>query len=399
MLLEVKTMLHKSILLMVLFCLFQSAAFSEDLFSIIENQNAGSLLKLVKAIRAGADINQPGENGMTPLMHAAAKPGNEQLMKALTKHGAKVDARDNNDLTALMRACNQKDNERAIEILIDAGADPNLVTKNQLSAMNFAVHIAVHSGAYEEPRSVKTVELLLKHGAYLTEENSLFQQVWLLAASSEKGLPLIRELLAPGVDINRADDHGVTALMEAAMNNPDPSMTAFLLNSGARVDLISQFGYSALSYASKSNNGEIVRLLLQQTEKLNKKWVPENQLLLSSALNKDPGVIKQFLAFGMKVNCTDERGRTPLMNAARFSTPAIVKILLDAGADVNHRDDFGFSALMTAAEMNVAPEIIGLLIDAGARKDFKEKQMGKSALDFALENENLKNSEIIKLLR
>ena len=364
--------------------------------AIYYNKNPEVAIALIKH---GAKVNTRDDKGNTPLMYSALKPENAKLVETLLRYGAKIDARDSNGATALMWACSEKDNDKIVKILLEAGANPNLVAKNGFSAIDAAIDSAVHKSGYSEAKSVKTVELLMKHGAKLTRKHDRLTKGWLLAASSEDGLPLVKKLLDKGVDINSSDKDGITALMEAAINNADPQMTAFLLQAGAKVDLRSRHGFTALSYATQYNNSTIVKLLLNETEKLGGNPKSDPNLLLSAACNDDVEVIRLFLADSNNVDCFDEQGRTPLIWAARASTAEVVKALIDAGADVNHRSSYGISALLAAAEMNISPEIIRVLVEAGAQKDFRDPESGKTALEMALENESLKGSEAIDLLR
>lgn len=350
-------------------------------------------------IKLGARVNARDEQGMTPLMHAVVEPGNENLVKILLKRGAQINARDKKGATALIWACLPKGNEKIITMLLDAGASTKPAAENNVTALGMAIHVAFENGAYREPKSVRIIELLLQHGVKLKKGDPLRNDVWALAAASEDGLNLARKLLRQGIDVNLSDEEGITALMEAAINNSKPEMIRFLLDSGARIDMISKHGGSALSYATQYNNSEVVKLLLAETEKFAGKPVSEKDLLLKAAVNTDPEVVKLFLTRKIDVNSIDNSGRTPLLFAARFSTPEVVKTLVTAGADVNICDDYGYSALMAAAEMNVSPEIIKILVDAGARVDFSDKEQGKTALDFALANEQLKDSEVIGILQ
>ncbi len=350
-------------------------------------------------IRLGAKVNATDENGMTPLMLAVVKPANENLVRALINRGARLNTRDKKGCTALMLACGVKGNEKIVTMLLKAGASQAPVAENNVTALSMAIHSAVHGGDYKEPTSVKVIELLLQHGTSLTGKNPLLPEVWLLSAAAEDGLNLAIKLLRQGLDVNFSDKDGITALMQAAMSNTNPEMVRFLLASGARIDMVSKNGSPALFYAAQYNNTEVVKLLLAEAEKNAGKPVSAAELLHRAASNTDSGVIKLFLDRNIDVNSADDRGRTPLFFAARFSTPEVVKTLIAAGADVNACDKYGFSALMAAAEMNVSPEIIKLLVDAGARIDFADNEHGKTALDFALENENLKDTGVIGLLR
>lgn len=350
-------------------------------------------------IKLGARVNSRDENGMTPLMHAVVEPANEILVKALIRHGAKVNARDNKGSTALIWACGVKGNENIVTILLKAGASLNAGAANHVRALDMAIRSAANGDTYKEPRSASLIDLLLRHGAKLTSKDPLLYEAWLVAVAAKDGLNLARRIVHLGIDVNMPDRDGITALMEAAIGNPNPEMVKFLIKSGARIDAVSRNGTTALLYATQYNNSEVVKFLLAETEKTAGKALPEAELLLRAASNRDPEVVKLFLTRGADVNSTDDLGRTPLFFAARFSAPEAIKALIAAGADVNICDKYGFSALMAAAEMSVSPETIKILVAAGARIDFADKEHGKTALDFALTNDNLKDTEVIGLLR
>ncbi len=87
-------------------------------------------------IDRGADLEQRGEWGMTPLIRSAYQ-GNEEMVSALLQAGADIHARDQNGMTALTWAVRKKmDNVTAL--LLSAGADPYNADDAGETPMSFA---------------------------------------------------------------------------------------------------------------------------------------------------------------------------------------------------------------------------------------------------------------------
>lgn len=68
---------------------------------------------------------------------------------------------------------------------------------------------------------------------------------------------------------------------------------------------------------------------------------------------------------GVNVNATDQRGSTPLLEAARYGHEDICLVLIAAGANVKARDNDGKTALMLAIQGN-HDDVVRILKQAGA---------------------------------
>ena len=127
--------------------------------------------------------------------------------------------------------------------------------------------------------------------------------------------------------------------------------------------------------------------------RVNMELPPSATEKLLSAWDKDikgskADYIRILISEGADVNAKNKDGRTPLMDAAKFSNnPEIVTLLLEAGADVNKKGRSDYTPLMFAS----TPEVATLLIEAGADVNAKDK-WGNTLLFYA------KTPEIIKLL-
>ncbi len=68
---------------------------------------------------------------------------------------------------------------------------------------------------------------------------------------------------------------------------------------------------------------------------------------------------------GADVNATDERGSTPLLEAARYGHEDICRVLIAAGANVKAKDNDGKTALMLALQGD-HEDVVRVLNQAGA---------------------------------
>ena len=85
---------------------------------------------------AGADVNQPAINGITPLM-AAAFAGQEAIVKRLLAQGADPRATDRLGKTAMIYAAGEG-RTGVVQLLLTAGIAPNEVYANDLTALMWA---------------------------------------------------------------------------------------------------------------------------------------------------------------------------------------------------------------------------------------------------------------------
>ncbi|MGO8693737.1 MAG: ankyrin repeat domain-containing protein [Rectinemataceae bacterium] len=92
--------------------------------------------------------------------------------------------------------------------------------------------------------------------------------------------------------------------------------------------------------------------------------------------------VKAAVDKGADVNARDPaNGWTPLMYAARYNqNPEVLNVLLKAGAKVDARADDGSTPLMCAALINANPEVISALLKAGADVNARSKGQGWTAL-------------------
>jgi len=261
----------------------------------------------------GAKINAPvtidaawtppgiGDVVSTPLM-AALRVGSIDSARLLIERGADVHARDSfgrTPMTIAISNCPQ-----AIEMLLASGADINEQTRfgtplltaarhqwpfpehiaegrvtvehgriifqdKELIERNNAVKVLIKKGADPNTRDgegrnglmLMSMESRLDKDIELTIEDRETIEPNLLWRRRDRAVELIGEtLLDAGCDINAADNKGRAPLMYAAIFER-PAAVKLLLKRGANINAKDHDGLSALDWAKKSGNEEIIRLL------------------------------------------------------------------------------------------------------------------------------------------
>ena len=130
-------------------------------------------------------------------------------------------------------------------------------------------------------------------------------------------------------------------------------IVALLLEQGADVNALKEYGGTALHEAAEEGHESIVALLLEQGADVNALKEYGGTALHEAALRGHTGVVTLLLEQGVDVNALDEKGRTALHGAARGGHESIVALLLEKGARPVQSEsmDEDFARFLTEAKI------------------------------------------------
>jgi uncharacterized protein len=332
---------------------------------------------------AGADLNRPLANGETALM-MAARTGDLATLQLLIKQGASIDAKENlRGTTALMWAASNR-NAPAVRLLIDAGADVS-----QQSATT-----APGRGPYLAPSARSRIRSFYRQivsdggvrrtqfGDALTDEDleHVLSQEELLSRMPQELVEEFQQELARGQQNNERKQWGGLTALHFAVREGDMATVQTLVEAGADVNQVSEYGWSPLLTATQNRFYVIGKYLLDHGADPNIAngggWNPlyiatDNRNIESGDYpTRQPDMdhmefIKLLLAHGADPDIRmasstetrtvftnqwlNEDGATPFLRAAQSSDLELMKLLLEHGADPGITTRQGITPLAVAA--------------------------------------------------
>jgi ankyrin len=316
---------------------------------------------------------------MTTIHDAASNGRTDEIQKHLN-NGVPVDDRNEYGSTPASYA-GQNGHIDALKLLIANGANVNEHDKNRRSLLNKT--ISGSSGNQED-----ATHLLLEAGANANLSLPIHD------AARAGNVPIIRDLIAHGAQVDNSDEIGSTALQWAAAWKHPEAITA-LLDAGADIHHQNEDGDTALSKAVKHQSNDAAHVLLEHGANPNQTTNDLGTTLVHHAAGlDDPTILKDLLAHGGDPHAQTQKGFTPLSSAASKNKPDSINVLLDAGSDVNHQDKDGVTPLMMAVN-DGAPEAVKALLDRGADMSLVNRK-GHTAQDFITNHEGARRSEVEK---
>jgi quinoprotein dehydrogenase-associated probable ABC transporter substrate-binding protein len=176
-----------------------------------------------------ADINEPDGDGYPPITLAAAR-NKVKVIKLLAARGANLEAAIPGGYTPLFVAIGEGKYAAAKE-LMDAGAQAKVAEGPQHYTLLMAV-------ATEKPAERRIIQVTQGVGP----------------------VDIAQELVTRGVDANAVSARGVTALMVAAAHD-NSAIIGVLMRAGARAEITSADGQTALDIALQNGNDSAARTL------------------------------------------------------------------------------------------------------------------------------------------
>ena len=114
-------------------------AVSQQTADLIASAIAGDVDQLQHLLAGGAEVNQPDESGMTPLLYASRSAAGN-VIRLLISAGAQVNTESPSGVTPLLAAVSGH-NIEATAALLEADADPNKANRDGVSALALARRI------------------------------------------------------------------------------------------------------------------------------------------------------------------------------------------------------------------------------------------------------------------
>jgi len=209
-------------------------------------------------------IEQTDNQGTTALHHAA-RNGHVDMLKVMIEKGADVnlteDAPAEPGNTPLHTACIYGRGE-VVKLLIASGADDTLKNLNGETPAHLAVMKKKFGG---DLRSQERAEMLkeLKH-LDAARNDGKTPLMLLQSLDINTNMELLPIFLDRGVDVNRTDNYGNTALILNTKEQCYKNAVKELIRAGADVNAADQAGNTALYYALKYGDQESARFLIKK---------------------------------------------------------------------------------------------------------------------------------------
>lgn len=193
----------------------------------------GSDTAIIGDLPCGASVNQTSIDKSTALMSAISDGGDVR--------------NDYQHILAMKKPDAPVEEESTLDKIVGATAAKSLATGNRaLMTEDMALQLA--PGAFKKNVD-EIVALLLKHGADVKAVNVSGESAFFLAVDHARSAETITTLANAGADTSLADKSGTTPLMLAAAGD-DPDLVLALSASGVEVDKPNREGLTALQVAA-----------------------------------------------------------------------------------------------------------------------------------------------------
>jgi ankyrin repeat protein len=285
---------------------------------------------------AGADLDEPMDDGATALIKGVKCEFTDRFIYALCELGARVEAVDDSGLSALHHASASKKEDDTIKVLLGAGADVNSTDYNGRAPL----HIAVENGR------CKSAADLLEYGA----------------------------------DVETRLPDGRTAL-HVAIAARNKRIVQLLANNGANLDgLIGE--HTPLTLAISIACSDIALALIEAGASINLKSTTGNFPLLAAVAGRDEKVVDSLLMRSPDMSMASARGYFPIHMAAQKNQLAMVQSLVASGSPIDPETKKKETPLSIAV-VSGQYEITEYLIRAGANVDYSP-QKGENLLSASM---------------
>jgi ankyrin repeat protein len=324
---------------------------------------AGSPDALKLLIDSGADVNAKNSFDETALLLCAADP---QKARILIDKGADVNARSKTvGRTPLMIAANCDGCSETVKLLLDKGADAKAVDAHKTGALALAA----------DGNNLENVRLLLAKGAVANVQDEAGNSP-LLSAASNCNHEAAKLFLAKGADVNAANTSSgevkfgkiqlihLTPLMLAA-TFCSPEILQTLLDAGANVKEEDIRGMTPLVFAvsSERQDPSVVRLLLKAGAEVNAKTKTGETALDWAKKFGNPDVISTLAAAGAREGVpytAPQRPATPVRTVAESAQAgatlvqkAATEFFQQSGCVGCHHQNFAIMAVSAARSSGV----------------------------------------------
>lgn len=238
----------------------------------------GSAKDVSQLLAAGADANAKGIEGATPLLYAVRDP---EKVRLLLEHGANPNLASKHGTVPLIMAAGftGPKAKESVRRLLKGGAKPNIARELYDSPLSMAiasgdeemVRILIDGGAKMGPLNgamaatipnVSMLRFLIRQGLNVDVPLNKQKETMLRWAVADGSVEAVDILLELGADPNAIVEDAPSILMISAMCDPGHTrIIEALLKRGAKPEIATKEGKTALSLARKYGNMGAVRLL------------------------------------------------------------------------------------------------------------------------------------------
>lgn len=265
------------------------------------------------------------------LQHAAGKGRIDEVI-ALLADGAEVDARDAYGCTALMWAA-RWGHADIVSILLNAGAGIDAQDSDCMTPLMLAVF-------HGKPSVVRE---LLKAGADINKKDRLGRNAASLfmpgGESIEKelfksvcagNLGKVYLLISKVKDINIVDERGIgSTLLHESVWSGNIEMSEALINAGVDVDKCDKWGTTALMIAAEQGHIDIINILLEAGADINAQDSYGCTALMFAMICSSSRTAEYLIESGANLNITNREGHDAFYYALRSGKKALAFNMLD----------------------------------------------------------------------